>query len=141
MTVPGVRPRCGLPPLLPPLACAHMYDGPDSSVGVRVRQVRQPHVEPTSSASLLISHPPLGAAVLTAVAANHTTSGSRSGEGRGGAGQAAACDVDRAVRFEVLLRHEGSSEWTTLRQVPEGGEKLPIEVRPRGDLAPSRGLA
>ena len=82
----------------------------------------------------LLTHHALSAAVRAplVVATGPTTlrigADERIGDLTGGAGGAMPCDLSRRMRFEVLLRHEHSSEWRTLVELPEAGTGLPVEV-------------
>ena len=101
-----------------------------------------PSVEPISSSSLLIWGPLFGAngegrqppprqADLAShlpshLLSHHTAFNTARGGGTGDGGP--PCRLDEAIRFEVLLRHEGSSTWQTLLQVGDEGAPLPIAV-------------
>jgi hypothetical protein len=79
--------------------------------------VRAPHVEVTGSSTLRIS-----SALSRGADDDSSSTDGLSDSVR------VACDVDWHGQFEVLLRHDSSTEWQTLTQVPEAGARLPVEV-------------
>jgi len=92
-----------------------------NSIGASAAGARSEAFVPHHSLSAAV-HPPLAEATSSSSiivhGSNHSTS----------SGRVLTCRVDDGVRFEVLLRHEGSTEWTTLLQIGEAGAPLPIQI-------------
>ncbi len=112
--------------------------------------VHPPSVEPISSSALLIRGPSfsIGEGGPSSQHPHHPHANHSGGEQQrvttrgatgpheqrqlgtrgGGGGEGVSCQVEEGVRFEVLLRHEGSSAWRTLLQVGSEGGSLPITI-------------